>query len=96
MSLAVEPFRGSDENDDRGSDEVNGVRSKCCWNGKYFFDALKATVTRQLFLFHAILGVWQVTLVTTPYYWLMALTFLGLIIETLVVLCKRRGQEWNW
>ena len=77
-------------------DENHDPRMQCCWKGKYFFDALKATATRMIFALHAFLAIWQVTIVTRRAYWWFVLSFLGIIVETLYVLFKRRGQEWKW
>lgn len=71
-------------------------RQQCCWEGQYFFDALKAIGTRIIFLAHAFLAVWRVTLVSHLGYWLFSLSFIGMLVETIVILLKRRGQEWSW
>jgi hypothetical protein len=71
-------------------------RQGCCWDGKYFFDALKAIVTRLMFLAHALLAVWRLVQTTGNVFWLFAVSYVGLLVETVVILFKRRGQEWSW
>ena len=71
-------------------------REGCCWEGKYFFDAFKAILVRQMFIVHAILAVWRVTTVTNTIYWLLCVSLVLLLVETGVILLKRRGQEWSW
>ena len=71
-------------------------RDGCCWEGQHFFDAFKAIFTRLLFSLHAILAIWQVTRLVGRRYWWLSVSYAGLLIETFVVLLKRRGQEWRW
>ena len=71
-------------------------RRGCCWEGKYFFDAFKAIIVRQMFMIHVILAIWRVTVVTSEMYWLFCTSLVTLLIETGVILLKRRGQEWSW
>ena len=54
--------KGAENNDVKQSTPSKAVdpRETCCWNGKYFFDALKAIITRMLFALHAMLAIWQV------------------------------------
>ena len=56
----------------------------------------QAIFTRLIFSLHALLAIWQVTRVTNSRYWLLVIAYSGLLVETFVVLLKRRGQEWRW
>lgn len=69
---------------------------KCCIGGKAFFDALKAMITRLLFILHSLIAIWRVTITTGQLYWLMCIVFSLLIVETGIVLFIRRGHEWKW
>lgn len=71
-------------------------RSGCCWRGEHFLNALKAMITRQLFLLHSLLVTWRATLVAGGIFWLLGIMLLGQVVETLLVLILRRGVEWMW
>ena len=66
----------------------------CCQNA--CVNAIKAMITRALFLLHSLMAIWRVTVVTAAMYWLLTLSFVGLLTETIVVIISRKGQEWRW
>ena len=68
----------------------------CCFGGKKFFDALKCIVVRQMFLLHALLTVWRVTVVKSDVYWALGVSFILMIVESFIVLGIRRAKEWKW
>ncbi len=76
--------------------ERKDPRERCCWEGQAFVDALKAMVTRQMFLLHALVVLWRTTEVAGDIYWLLTLPYTALIVEALVVLLYRRAKEWKW
>lgn len=80
---------------EQDASERHDPRNKCCWNGGRFFDALKAIVTRQLFLLHALLAIWRVTLAMHTLYWLLCCLFFMMICETFMVLIINHAKEWN-
>ncbi|XP_077586253.1 p53 apoptosis effector related to PMP-22 [Stigmatopora nigra] len=56
-----------------------------------------AVVTRALFLFVSLAGVWRVTWVKgNNLYWLLTLLFLPLLLEMIVTLKRRKGQDYKW
>ena len=81
------------------SKETKGLtnpRERCCFGGQSFFDALKAMITRFLFLIHASIAVWRVSYVAGTDYWWLSLAFVGLLVETIIVLAVKKGHEWKW
>ena len=68
----------------------------CCWQGETFINALKAMITRLIFLLHSMVVVWRVTEVAGDLFWLFAIPYLALIIEAMIVLLFRRAKEWKW
>ena len=71
-------------------------RETCCWQGEAFVNALKAMITRLIFLLHSMVVVWRVTEVEGDLFWLFAIPYLALIIEAMIVLLFRRAKEWKW
>ena len=71
-------------------------RDGCCWQGEAFVNALKAMITRQMFLLHAMVVLWRATEVKGDLFWLFAIPYLALIIEAMIVLLYRRAKEWKW
>ena len=85
--------------EDSSNDTQSGQdpREKCCYGGGRFLHALKAMVTRMLFLAHSIICVWRVSeRLPEPFWWLLTITFIALIIEALFVLLYNHGKEWKW
>ena len=71
-------------------------REGCCWQGEAFMNALKAMITRLIFLFHSMIVVWRVTEVKGDLFWLFSIPYLALIVEAMIVLLFRRVKEWKW
>ena len=68
----------------------NHTTMGCC-------SVLKAIFTRLLFAIHSVTAVFLVTrLMKSIHYWLLCSALLGLFIEMLITLIKRKGQEWKW
>ena len=59
-------------------------RETCCWQGEAFVNALKAMITRLIFLLHSMVVVWRVTEVEGDLFWLFAIPYLALIIEAMI------------
>ncbi|KAF5927878.1 hypothetical protein HPG69_009244 [Diceros bicornis minor] len=58
---------------------------------------LNALATRLLFVLHSLVGVWRVTEVKKePWYWLLALLNLLLLLETALTLKFKRGRGYKW
>ncbi|XP_077350652.1 transmembrane protein 26-like [Festucalex cinctus] len=56
-----------------------------------------AIVTRALFLFVSLAGVWRVTWVKGDnIFWLLTLLFVPLLLEMIVTLKRRKGQDYKW
>ncbi|XP_077469610.1 transmembrane protein 26-like isoform X2 [Stigmatopora argus] len=55
-----------------------------------------AVVTRALFLFVSLAGVWRVTWVKgNNFFWLLTLLFLPLLLEMIITLKRRKGQDYK-
>ncbi|XP_077997306.1 transmembrane protein 26-like [Glandiceps talaboti] len=62
-----------------------------------FFGVLKAIITRLMFSVHGFVSVWRVADVKgDPLYWLLLMSIIGLLFETIITLKLRKGQEWKW
>lgn len=61
-----------------------------------FFDFFKAMISRIIYILHALLIVWRVTVVLGLYFWAFNIILLGIIAEALYVFIKREGKEWTW
>ncbi|XP_006889092.1 PREDICTED: transmembrane protein 26 [Elephantulus edwardii] len=58
---------------------------------------LNALATRLLFVLHSLVGVWRVTEVKKePWFWLLALLNLLLVLETALTLKFKRGRGYKW
>ncbi|XP_074655731.1 transmembrane protein 26-like [Tubulanus polymorphus] len=61
------------------------------------FTVIRALLVRILFALHGVLAIWRLNVAAKDIrYWYLSLAIGGLFIETLVTLCKKRGQEWKW
>ncbi|XP_074645975.1 transmembrane protein 26-like [Tubulanus polymorphus] len=57
---------------------------------------IKAVIARLILIIHALLAVWRVAVVNDGFYWLLLLGFVGILVDTAIVLVKRHGAEWKW
>ena len=71
-------------------------KAPCCHEGTAFFDALKAMVSRFLFLLHTLMVIWRVVEIMGSIQWSFCISLIGLLAETVVVLVLRKGHEWKW
>uniref|UniRef100_A0A8C2WV12 Transmembrane protein 26 n=1 Tax=Cyclopterus lumpus TaxID=8103 RepID=A0A8C2WV12_CYCLU len=56
-----------------------------------------AITTRALFLIVSLVSVWRVIWVKhEPKYWLLTILFLPLVVEMIITLKSRRGQDYKW
>ncbi|XP_034464087.1 transmembrane protein 26-like [Hippoglossus hippoglossus] len=56
-----------------------------------------AIITRGLFVLVSLAGVWRVTSVKKdPNYWLLTFLFLPLVLEMIITLKRRRGEDYKW
>ncbi|XP_073725428.1 transmembrane protein 26 isoform X2 [Misgurnus anguillicaudatus] len=56
-----------------------------------------AIITRSFFILAALIGVWRVNMVKNDrMYWLLTVLFLPLVVEMIVTLKRRKGQEYKW
>ncbi|XP_047198336.1 transmembrane protein 26 [Hippoglossus stenolepis] len=56
-----------------------------------------AIITRGLFVLVSLAGVWRVTSVKEdPNYWLLTFLFLPLVLEMIITLKRRRGEDYKW
>ncbi|KAM7385374.1 hypothetical protein PAMP_001461 [Pampus punctatissimus] len=57
-----------------------------------------AIITRALFISVSLVGVWRVTWVkkTDSNYWFLTLLLLPLVIEMIITLKRRKGQDYKW
>ncbi|KAM9345516.1 transmembrane protein 26-like [Symphorus nematophorus] len=61
------------------------------------FKFLCAIITRALFILVSLAGVWRVTWVKKdPNYWFLTFLFLPLVVEMLITLRSRMGQDYKW
>uniref|UniRef100_A0A3P9NR45 Transmembrane protein 26 n=1 Tax=Poecilia reticulata TaxID=8081 RepID=A0A3P9NR45_POERE len=61
------------------------------------FSFLSAIITRALFILLSLVAVWRVIWVKKhPYYWLLTLLFLPLVVEMIITLRKRKGLDYKW
>ncbi len=81
---------------DRAPGEGNGKDDACCEDGETCVNVFKATLTRILFLSHAMLVLQRTVQMKSVMYWLFAIPYGALVIEMIVVLLLRRGKDWNW
>ena len=71
-------------------------RQGCCHGGAAFCDALKAMVTRLMFLLHTVIVTWRASCEHGVNLWYIAISYSLLLVETAVVLVIRKGKEWKW
>ena len=58
---------------------------------------IKAIIVRLVFAIHSLVSIYRVVeAYQNTYYWLLLLTLLGLLIETVITLIYRAGNEWTW
>lgn len=58
---------------------------------------IRAIITRVLFIFVALIGIWRVTWVTKNLnYWILIGLFLPLLVEMVVTLKDRKGKDYKW
>ncbi|CAK6967085.1 transmembrane protein 26-like [Scomber scombrus] len=56
-----------------------------------------AIVTRGLFIFVSLVGVWRVTWVKKDKtYWFLTFLFLPLVVEMIITLKRRKGKDYKW
>ncbi|XP_022060746.2 transmembrane protein 26 [Acanthochromis polyacanthus] len=61
------------------------------------FKFLCAVITRAMFIFVSLAGVWRVTGVKKdPTFWLLTFLFLPLVVEMIITLKRRKGQDYKW
>ena len=65
---------------------------------EYFsLSPLKAILVRLVFAVHSLVTIYRVVeAYQNTYYWLLLISLLGLLIETVITLVKRAGKEWTW
>ena len=68
----------------------------CCHDGDAFCNALKAMVTRLMFLLHTMIVTWRATVEHGVSLWYIAIAYSLFLVETIAVLIVRRGKEWKW
>lgn len=62
-----------------------------------FFKFICALVTRSLFIVVALIGVWRVVWVKNDdYYWLLTVLYLPLVVEMILTLKRRKGNDYKW
>lgn len=61
-----------------------------------YFSIFKALLTRLLFMAHAGVAVWRVTVIyENDIYWALGCTLIPLVVEVVYVMVKRNGAEWK-
>jgi len=62
-----------------------------------WFIVARAIIVRLVFAAHGLIAIWLLSAVTrNPTHWYMVTALTGLLLETLVTLYVKRGQEWKW
>ncbi|XP_063410204.1 transmembrane protein 26-like [Mytilus edulis] len=57
----------------------------------------RALLVRILFSIHGMIAIWRLYMVIGQIWcWYLSAALLGLFIETIVTLVKKRGKEWKW
>ena len=83
--------------DPEASTSVSDPRQRCCHKGRSFMNAIKAMMSRLVFLLHAtIMLVYIISVDSLQAYIMIGLVYALLVTEALVILLVRRGQEWKW
>lgn len=61
-----------------------------------YLSIFKALLTRLLFMAHAGVAIWRVTVIyENDIYWALSCTLLPLVIEVVYVMIRRQGSEWK-
>lgn len=56
-----------------------------------------AVVTRSLFILISLIGVWRVVWVKDDgLYWFLTILYLPLVVEMILTLRRRRGNDYKW
>ncbi|XP_056333475.1 transmembrane protein 26 [Danio aesculapii] len=56
-----------------------------------------AIITRSLFILVSLIGVWRVkTVKNDNMYWLLTILYLPLVVEMIITLRRRKGQDYKW
>ncbi|XP_040922353.1 transmembrane protein 26-like [Toxotes jaculatrix] len=62
-----------------------------------FFKFVCAVVTRALFILISLIGVWRVVWVKdNGLYWFLTILYLPLVVEMILTLRRRRGNDYKW
>ncbi|XP_013393298.1 transmembrane protein 26-like [Lingula anatina] len=61
------------------------------------FAAFVAVATRLIFACHSLVAIWRVTQIRPEgdYWWLLASSLGLLLLETLIIVAKKKGEEWK-
>lgn len=79
-----------------GSNSVRHCRRNMA-NKSQLFAIFQAFCARLLFFVHSFVAIWRCTdVLGNSKLWLLTLSHVVLIVETLITCCKRKGQEWKW
>ncbi|XP_029926694.1 transmembrane protein 26-like [Myripristis murdjan] len=63
----------------------------------FLFNFICAVITRALFILISLIGVWRVTSVKNDLrYWYLTFLFLPLVVEMIITLKRRKGQDYKW
>lgn len=79
-----------------------GRRTVAGWEGSSadmldLFRFLRAVVTRALFILVSLTGVWRVTWVKKDLtYWFLTFLLLPLVLEMIITLRNRKGNDYKW
>lgn len=58
---------------------------------------VRALLVRLLFATHGFIAIWRLYMVKGQIWcWYLSGALAGLLIETIVTLCKKKGKEWKW
>lgn len=61
------------------------------------FKFIRAVVTRALFILVSVTGVWRVTWVKKELtYWFLTFLLLPLLLEMIITLKNRKGNDYKW
>lgn len=62
-----------------------------------WFIVTRAIMVRCMFALHVLLAIWLLAVVTDDSnYWYVIVSLSGLVLETIVTLKVKKGQEWKW
>ncbi|XP_076833703.1 transmembrane protein 26 [Brachyhypopomus gauderio] len=63
----------------------------------FLFKFVCAVITRSLFILVSLIGVWRVTQVKNEnLYWLLTFLYVPLVVEMIITLRRRKGQDYKW